>query len=68
MEIYELQKIIKNYQNKFNLLTNKFKINQENEKLEELGSLINDPNFWNNNEDHQSIIKKHQKKGKNRLL
>ena len=60
MEIYELQKIIKNYQNKFNLLTNKFKINQENEKLEELGSLINDPNFWNNNEDHQSIIKKHQ--------
>ena len=60
MEIYELQKTIEDYENKFNLLKNRFTIDTEYEKMKELGSLINDPNFWTINSDQQNVIKKHQ--------
>ena len=60
MEIYEIKKEFSKLSENFNLLKNKLNLSQVNDELEKLGSKINDPNFWSNNNEATIIIKEHQ--------
>ena len=60
MEIYDIVKTFKTYQDKFSLLTNKLDVKRLEEEFKRLEAIEQQPNFWDDNNYATKVIKEKQ--------
>ena len=60
MEIYDIVKTFKTYQDKFSLLTNKLDVKRLEEEYKRLEAIEQQPNFWDDNNYATKVIKEKQ--------
>lgn len=58
MEIYDIVKTFKTYQDKFSLLTNKLDVKHLEEEYKRLEAIEQQSNFWDDNNYATKVIKK----------